>query len=74
MAEQSPAPLAILRRPQVQQRCGLSRSAIYRRLADNTFPKPVALGEGRAVGWLAHEIDAFIASCVAKRDAAPGAR
>ena len=58
----------IIRRREVETRLGLSRSAIYRRIADGTFPKPITLEGGRAVGWLAHEIDAFIAQCVAQRD------
>jgi prophage regulatory protein len=62
--------IVILRRRQVESRCGLSRSAIYRRIADGTFPKPVTIGDGRAVGWLAHEVDDFLARCVAQRDKA----
>jgi prophage regulatory protein len=60
----------LIRRPEVEARCGLSRSAIYRRIAEGTFPKPVTIGDGRAVGWLAHEIDAFLARCIAQRDKA----
>ncbi len=41
----------ILRLPTVKTRTGLSRSTIYLRIAQGTFPKPVNLG-GRAVGWL----------------------
>ena len=33
----------------------MSRSTIYLRVADGTFPKPISLG-GRAVGWPAHEV------------------
>jgi prophage regulatory protein len=68
MADQLQVALTILRRKQVEARCGLSRSAIYRRIAEGTFPKPVTIGEGKAVGWLAHEIDQFLAQCVAQRD------
>jgi prophage regulatory protein len=41
----------ILRLPDVKRSTGLSRSTIYLRIAQGTFPKPVSLG-GRAVGWL----------------------
>ncbi|HYN62270.1 MAG TPA: AlpA family transcriptional regulator, partial [Rubrivivax sp.] len=41
---------AILRRPQVEQRTGLSRSTLYQYIKDGDFPKPVHLGL-RAVGW-----------------------
>lgn len=46
----------ILRLPAVKATVGLSRSSIYLRIAEGTFPKPVSLG-GRAVGWLQAEID-----------------
>jgi len=58
----------IIRRPEVQQRVGLSRSAIYRRIAEGTFPKPITIGEGKAVGWLSAEIEEFLARCIAQRD------
>ena len=58
----------IIRRPEVQQRVGLSRSAIYRRIAEGTFPKPITIGEGKAVGWLSVEIEEFLARCIAQRD------
>lgn len=52
---------ALLRLPQVQARVGLSRSALYARIASGEFPKPVGLGV-RAVAWPSDEIDAWIAS------------
>lgn len=39
----------------VKSRTGLSRSTIYRRIAEGRFPVPVSLG-GRSVGWLDSEI------------------
>jgi len=45
----------ILRLPGVKASTGLSRSTIYLRVAQGTFPKPVSLG-GRAVGWLEAEV------------------
>jgi len=68
MAQQIEAAIVILRRKQVEARCGLSRSAIYRRIAEGTFPKPVTIGEGKAVGWIAREVDEFLSRCVAQRD------
>lgn len=52
--------LVILRRRQVEARTGLSRSGIYARIKEGTFPAPVALGP-RAVGWVDQEISAWIA-------------
>jgi len=45
----------ILRIPNVKRSTGLSRSTIYLRITQGTFPKPVSLG-GRAVGWLDAEV------------------
>ncbi|WP_110854567.1 AlpA family transcriptional regulator [Paraburkholderia silvatlantica] len=50
---------AILRRRQVEQIVGLSRSTIYQRMKDGTFPRAVPLG-GRMVGWRASEIELFL--------------
>jgi prophage regulatory protein len=72
MAQQAPEAFdrnnRLIRRPEVEARCGLSRSAIYRRIADGTFPKPVTIGDGRAVGWIEYEIDDFLARCIVERD------
>jgi prophage regulatory protein len=53
----------ILRRPQVEQRTGLSRSTLYQYSMDGNFPKPVRLGL-RAVGWLESDISDWIAARV----------
>lgn len=50
---------SILRLPKVIARTGLSRSAIYQRIAEGRFPKPISLG-GRAVGWVEAEINAWL--------------
>lgn len=49
------APLAILRRPQVEERTGLSRSAIYRLMDAGDFPRQRRI-TARAVGWIEAEI------------------
>lgn len=49
----------ILRLPEVKRTTGLSRSTIYLRVAQGTFPKPVCLG-GRAVGWLEAEVQQWL--------------
>ena len=49
----------ILRIPEVKRYTGLSRSTIYLRIAEGTFPKPISLG-GRAVGWLEAEIQQWL--------------
>lgn len=62
MVQQHPAippGVSMLRRREVQARTGLSRSTIYRRVAEGTFPEPVNLG-GRAVGWIAAEVQEWL--------------
>lgn len=65
MATTANSPLAILRRKQVEERTGLSRSTIYDKLSrqsprfDPTFPRAVQLG-ANAVGWIESEIDIWI--------------
>jgi len=54
-----PFGIHILRLPEVINRVGLKRAAIYQRITQNTFPKQISLG-ARAVGWLEHEIDAWL--------------
>lgn len=58
----------ILRRRQVEEATGLSKSAIYQNIADGRFPKPVPITD-KAVGWLADEVEAWQADRVALRDA-----
>jgi len=58
--------LTILRRRQVEKRVGLTRSPIYARIKAGTFPKPISLGGGRAVGWLEHEIESWLNAHVEK--------
>lgn len=66
MAEQIQTTLNILRRREVERRVGLTRSPLYARIKAGTFPKPVQLGNGRAVGWLAHEIDSWLTEQIEK--------
>lgn len=61
---------SILRLPTVKARTGLSRSTIYLRVSEGTFPKPVSLG-GRAVGWIEAEIQQWLEQRIeARRKAA----
>ena len=51
--------MRILRLPDVISRVGLCRASIYLRVAQGDFPKQISLGV-RAVGWLEHEIEAWL--------------
>ena len=59
----------ILRLPAVKARVGLSRSTIYLRVAQGTFPAPVSLG-ARAVGWIEAEVNAWLTAHVERSRAA----
>lgn len=49
----------ILRLPAVKNLTGLSRSTIYRKASQGTFPSPISLGE-KSVGWIEGEIADWI--------------
>ena len=59
----------ILRLPTVKAITGLSRSTIYLRMSEGSFPRQVNLGS-RAVDWLASEIDHWIEEKLASRNQA----
>ncbi len=59
MASKNSTALKIEKRKQVEFRTGLSRSTIYQKIAEGTFPAPIRLS-AQAVGWLSHEIDDWI--------------
>lgn len=63
----------ILRLPAVKTRTGLSRSTIYLYVAEGRFPKPISLGD-RAIGWIAGEVNAWIAAQIEKSRRSSGAR
>jgi prophage regulatory protein len=64
-------PINILRLPEVIKRIGLCRASIYLHMAQGTFPKQISLG-ARAVGWIEHEINAWLAARVSSRNSLHG--
>lgn len=58
MSTQSP-PKTLLRRQDVEKRTGLKRAHIYALMKQGAFPKAVPLA-GRAVAWIADEVDNWI--------------
>ena len=54
----------IIRRPEVESITGLSRSSIYAKMENGTFPKGIKLSE-RSVGWLEHEVQEWLKNRVA---------
>ena len=49
----------VLRRKQLENQLNLSRSSIYKMIADGTFPKPIRLGR-RAVGWRVEDVQEWL--------------
>lgn len=49
----------ILRLPTVLQRTGLSRSTLYRKISDGTFPRQIKISE-RCAGWRSSAINAWL--------------
>ena len=53
----------LLRLPEVKATTGLSKSSIYARISDGTFPKQIPLGP-RLVVWVESDIQNWIAEQV----------
>ena len=51
----------LLTRREVERRTGLSRSTLYRKMRDGTFPVPLKVSE-RAVRWRERDIRAYVDS------------
>ena len=58
------SPLRVIRLPEVKQRTGLSRSSIYRLMAEASFPQSCKLGE-RIIAWVEADIEKWLAEKIA---------
>jgi prophage regulatory protein len=65
---QTNKPLRIERKQEVLQRVGLSNATLHRRIKEGTFPPSINLGGAKAVGFISHEVDAFIIACAQGAD------
>lgn len=78
MSEHAPLPrevqtgLCLVRLPDVMDRVGLKRSAIYQRMSEGRFPQSRPLGP-RCVVWVESETDSWIGSIVAMKAGSKGA-
>lgn len=59
----------IIREPEVMRRTGLSHSTIWRLRKLDRFAKPLRISTS-AIGWLASDLDSWLAARLAERDAA----
>ncbi len=57
-----------IRLPEVRQRVGLSKSQIYKLIAEDQFPHPVKVSQ-RISCWVVTEIDRWIKGKIGLRDA-----
>ena len=55
----NPNPYQLLRINEVITRTGLSRSTLYLRIKQGSFPRPISLGS-RASAWVSSEIDQWV--------------
>ena len=51
----------LLTRQEIEARCGIARTTIYRKMREGSFPEPLQIG-ARAVRWPENEIEAWLAS------------
>ncbi len=59
--------MRIMRLPEVEQKCGLRKTAIYGLIGKGAFPRPIQLAANH-VGWVESELDDWITSRIAARD------
>lgn len=57
----------IIKLKEVISRTGLSRSAIYNKIKDGSFPKQIPLGD-RSVGFVESEVDDWIEWAIESRN------
>jgi prophage regulatory protein len=60
--------IRIIKLGEVIESTGLSRSTIYRKINEKSFPESVSLGSN-AVGWVEAEVQQWILERVSQRDA-----
>lgn len=51
----------------VLNKTGLSRSAMYKMIAERDFPEPIKLG-ARAAGWICEEVEEWIQTRISARN------
>ncbi len=63
----TPAPLQLLRLPEVVSRTGLGKSTVWSLIAQGRFPRQVKLS-ARSSAWVASEVDQWAAKRITERD------
>jgi prophage regulatory protein len=57
-------PAKLIKLPAVLTRVAFSRSRLYVKVKEGTFPAPISLG-ARAVAWVEQEVDDWVTSMIA---------
>jgi prophage regulatory protein len=57
--------MKLIRLPEVLERVALKKTAVYKMIEDDEFPRPVKLGAASA--WVEAEINAWIADRMSER-------
>lgn len=65
--------MRILRLKDVMTMTGLGRSTIYKLQQEGRFPRGIKLSE-RAVGWVTHEVEAYVQERLDARNASGDSR
>lgn len=66
--QQGQSPVRVIRHSQVREKLQISKSKLFLMIAEGSFPRPFRLTpDGRAVGWLESDVDAYI---LTRREAA----
>ena len=58
--------MRFLKLKEVMEKTALSRSAIYRKMSEDAFPKSVNLGD-RAVAWVESDVDEWMEKVIETR-------
>ncbi|EGR0205839.1 AlpA family transcriptional regulator [Vibrio vulnificus] len=61
-------PMRFLKLKEVMEKTALSRSAIYRKMNEDQFPKSISLGD-RAVAWVESEVEEWMENILMERKA-----
>ena len=64
--------MKLIRLPEVLERVSLKKTAVYKLIAEDGFPRPVKLGASSA--WVEEEITGWIQARVAERPASHSSR
>ncbi len=60
--------MRFLKLKEVMEKTALSRSAIYRKMNEDQFPKSISLGD-RAVAWVESEVEEWMENILMERKA-----